>query len=354
MLLHSIIAEKILKEGPVSFKDFMDMCLYYPGQGYYETGDPKIGRNGDFFTSSCLTPAFGAMIGRQIVEMWNLLDRKKFSVVEFGAGPGMLARDILDYLKDHPAFFDMLDYYIIEKSPVMRQAEKAILSEKVTWLESIDEIGEVKGCILSNELLDNFPVHQVLMGGELLEVFVGYDSAFYEVLRPAGPRLVQYFKELEVVLPAGFRTEVNMEAIGWMKEISKLLKQGFVLTIDFGYLSSGLYQACHSNGTLVCYKKHQVNFNPYENPGTQDITSQVNFSALDHWGRKFGLQRCFYGSQACFLMAQGIESYLDHLNGKSGSWLKEDERNRLIKKILLSDMGKKYRVLLQQKNGHAA
>src|SRR5688572_14846279 len=164
--LSEIIIQKIKNEGPVSFHDFMEMALYYPELGYYMSAQNKIGTNGDYYTSSNLTPVFGAMIGRQIEEMWSLLEEKAFTVVEYGAGTGFLCHDILDHLKNNEKSYNQLTYCIIEKSPVMREKEKAHLNEKVIWYNSIRDIPEINGCILSNELLDNFSVHQVVMEDE--------------------------------------------------------------------------------------------------------------------------------------------------------------------------------------------
>src|SRR5688572_20699982 len=178
MQLSEIIIQKIRTEGPLSFHDFMEMCLYYPDLGYYTSGKTRIGKSGDYFTSPNISKLFGAMIGRQLEEMWNLIGRKEFSVVEFGAGTGMLCHDILEYLKNNRKLYSQFNYYIIEKSPAMRKTEKTHLHEKVTWYNSINDIRDITGCILSNEVVDNFAVHQVVMKKELMEIFVDYNDGF--------------------------------------------------------------------------------------------------------------------------------------------------------------------------------
>ena len=124
MQLSDTIIQKITNEGPVSFHDFMEICLYYPGSGYYTSPREKIGMNGDFYTTSTLTAVFGAMIGRQLEEMWDITGKNEFIIVEYGAGTGILCQDILNYLKNNPGFYDKLHYYIIEKSPAMQQQQK--------------------------------------------------------------------------------------------------------------------------------------------------------------------------------------------------------------------------------------
>src|SRR5688572_31550447 len=120
MALSEIILKRIKENGPISFRDFMEMSLYYPGLGYYTSSNDKIGMNGDYYTSGSLTPGVGALIARQLEEMWRLLGEKEFTVVEYGAGLGTLCHDILDYLKLNSRLYDKLHYCIIEKSPVMR------------------------------------------------------------------------------------------------------------------------------------------------------------------------------------------------------------------------------------------
>lgn len=349
MPLSEIIIQRIKKEGPISFHDFMEMSLYYPELGYYTSTKDKIGQNGDFYTSSNLTAAFGAMIARQIEEMWNLLDQNPFTIVEYGAGTGALCHDILDYLKNNDKLYEKLNYCIIEKSLPMREKEKTHLNEKVSWYDTIQEIPEITGCILSNELVDNFSVHQVIMEDELMEVFVDYNNGFIEILKPAEKALTDYLSELNVVLPKGFQTEINLEATEWVKEIAVSLKKGYAITIDYGYPSSELYSKRRSCGTIICYNKHRINEHPYHDIGEQDITAHVNFSALCHWGFKNGIECCGFTDQAHFLLALGFKEYLRKTT-ETGQNLKHSALNEaLLTHTLLMDMGSKFKVLIQQK-----
>lgn len=351
MLLSEIIIQRIHQEGLISFRDFMEMALYYPEKGYYTSPQNKIGKTGDFYTSSNITPAFGAMIGRQIEEMWDISGGNTFTIVEYGAGTGVLCHDILNYLKNNKQLYDQLNYCIIEKSVIMRQKQKAHLHEKVTWHNTIRDIDGITGCILSNELLDNFSVHQVVMEDELMEVFVDYKDGFVELLRPTKKELTDYLAELNVVLPKGFRTEINLEATEWIKEIAESLQKGYVITIDYGYLSKELYSERRSAGTLVCYNKHTVNDNPYIDIGEQDITSHVNFSALYHYGSKYGLNFCGFTNQANFLLALGFKDYLRKTLGAEGGHdiISMVKKESFITHTLLMEMGLKFKVLIQQK-----
>ena len=349
MPLCETIIQRIHNDGPVSFHDFMEMCLYHPESGYYTSYRDKIGGKGDFYTTSTITSVLGAMIGRELEEMWNITGGREFTIVEYGAGTGMLCRDILDYLENNPEFYDQLRYCIIEKSPAMRQMEKKILNEKVTWIDSVYDIAPFTGCVLSNELVDNFSVHQVVMEDELMEVFVDHKDGFVELLKPAGKKLADYLEELNIVLPKGFHTEINIEATEWIKEIAECLEKGFVITIDYGYSSSELYSDRRRGGNLLCYHKHTINDQPYINVGEQDITAHINFSALSHWGSKHGLDTCGLINQACFLVGLGYEDYLSRLLSQKQDKYIAFKQYAFLKHALLVDMGQKYKVLIQSK-----
>ncbi|WP_276131949.1 class I SAM-dependent methyltransferase [Polluticoccus soli] len=349
MTLTEIIIQKIRNEGPISFKEFMDLSLYHPDLGYYSSTCSKIGTKGDFYTSSSLTSAFGALIGKQLEEMWQALDKVPFTIVEYGAGTGALCNDILSYLQGNEQMYADLKYCIIEKSPSMRAIEKLHLSEKVSWYETISEIGPINGCILSNELFDNFPVHQVVMQNDLMEVFVDYIDGFTEVLKPAGHELKTYFADLGIELPEGFRTEVNLQAFDWTAQVSTALDRGFVITIDYGYLSSELYKPCRSQGTVLCYQKHFIHDNPYENIGSQDITSHVNFSALQLWGLKNGLSECGFTDQCHFLLSLGLNDYIQQTLSEETNIVLAARKASFLSRTLLIEMGTRFKVLIQSK-----
>jgi SAM-dependent MidA family methyltransferase len=349
MTLTDIIVNKIRNEGPISFYEFMEMALYHPLMGYYTSCDEKIGIEGDYYTSPVLSSLFGQMLGRQLEEMWHLLGKRSFTIVEYGAGTGLLCKHILDYLKNNKAFYNNLVYCIVEKSGAMRKKQEEILCDKVTWLHSIRDIPPITGCILSNELVDNFSVHQVMMKDELMEVFVDYDNEFIERLSPAGNELTNYLKQLQVFLPKGFRTEINLDAIRWISEIAKAVQRGFVLTIDYGYSSSDLYNIRRSSGTLMCYYKHQTNTCPYQNIGDQDITAHVNFSALSHWGMQNGLKYGGFTDQARFLQGLGLTRYISEMEKAGYIHYQSVKENVTLVRTLLMDMGSKLKVLLQHK-----
>ncbi|GAB1542318.1 SAM-dependent methyltransferase [Scytonema sp. NUACC21] len=306
----------------ITFAEYMDLVLYHPDFGYYSTKAIDIGKKGDFFTSVHLGSDFGELLAEQFVQMWEILDRPvPFSLVEMGAGQGLLAVDILKHIQQqHHDFFNVLHYIIIEKSPGLKQQQQQRLQEfPVCWC-NLEEIPShsISGCFFSNELVDALPVHQfVLEQGQLLEVYVTTSSpstflpSFVEVTdAPSTHRLVEYFELVDIDIkngyPDGYRSEINLAALDWLGAVTDRLQRGYLLTIDYGYTAHRYYNPRRSQGTLQCYYQHHRHNDPYINVGQQDITAHIDFTALERWGERCGLDKVGFTEQALFLMALGL------------------------------------------------
>lgn len=349
MELATIIQHAIQEHGSISFHDFMEMSLYYPELGYYTSAEYPTEGKGDYYTSPQLTPLFGMLLGKQLEEMWEAMGKGNFTIVEYGAGSGRLCQDIMDYLKTIPEFYDQLNYCIVEINSAKKEKEGSGWHEKVSWHDTLAHIPQITGCIVSNELVDNFAVHRVVMEDELMEVFIEYNQSFVEVLKPASKALKEYLEELQIVLPKGFQTEINLQATQWMAEIARVLHKGYVITIDYGGMSSQLYSEQKSNGTLMCYNKHIQNHDPYIAIGHQDITSNINFSALCHWGFKNGLTCSGLTNQANFLLGLGFKEYLRKMTMTNENIISAVKQEAFLTYTLLLDMGTKFKVLIQEK-----
>ncbi|MBE9158377.1 class I SAM-dependent methyltransferase [Nodosilinea sp. LEGE 06152] len=307
----------------ITFAEFMELALYHPQGGYYTTKDAILGFEGDFVTSAHLGHDFGELLAIQFAEMWEHLGRPNpFSLVEMGAGQGLIAADALGALQNHsPDCFAALSYQIVEKSDRLRAAQEQRLSPwagRITWL-NLDDIPDdsITGCFFTNELVDALPVHQVVMGESgLQEVYITLadnpDAPVMEVLdTPSTPRLADYFTFVGIDLAdpqyaSGYRTEVHLAALDWMKTVAAKLHQGYVLTVDYGYPASRYYNRARSQGTLQCYYQHAHHDNPYSHLGHQDITAHVNFTALERQGEQCGLETLGATQQGMFLMALGL------------------------------------------------
>ncbi|MBI4690278.1 MAG: SAM-dependent methyltransferase [Nitrospirae bacterium] len=341
----------------------MEMALYEPDLGYYASGNTRIGRAGDFYTSSHLHPVFGVMLGKQIEEMWEIMGRPEdFRIIEIGSGMGYLCKDMLEYLSDarcmiHDArrereIYKHLQYIIVELNPAMREQQKYLLadfSDKVRWVASLKELGNIRGCIISNELLDAFPVHLIEMEEEIKEVFVCLDGEKLVEIKnqPNTEEIDKYLKEFSIELPKGYRTEINLRIKEWLRVINDVLSEGFILTIDYGYPAWDYYSEDRNRGTLLCYHKHQIVEDPYLNVGEQDITAHVNFSSLKKWGEDIGMKTIGFCKQGTFLISLGIDEEIARIHKNSSDYLFEVAR---IKKLILpGTLGETHKVMIQYK-----
>jgi SAM-dependent MidA family methyltransferase len=354
----------------ISFAAFMEQALYHPVLGYYSQRARTIGAAGDFFTAPHLGAEFGAMLAVQLVQMWETLDRPRpYTLVEMGAGQGLLAKDILRWIQQHdPQCFDCVEYIIVEKAAgLVAEQQQQLLGElgaavPIAW-KTWDMLAAqpIVGCCFSNELVDAFPVHQVVfVQGELQEVYVSVEGdQFVEVLAsPSTPELIAYFEQLGQRpvgpdYPDPYRTEVNLAAIDWLRSVGAALAQGYVLTIDYGYPADRYYHRVRSQGTLQCYYQHSHHNDPYIHVGAQDITAHVNFTALAQTGAAIGLDPVGVTSQAMFLMSLGLGDRIAAL-GQSDStdpqeiiqrWRQRDALHQLVNPIGLGNFG----VLIQSK-----
>lgn len=361
--LASIIKNRILSSGRITFAEFMGMALYHPELGYYSSDKVKLGKKGDYYTSPLVHRVFGELLCKQIAEMWNMSGGGDFTIVEMGAGDGTLCYDLLNYArKEHPVFFDKLRYIIIEESRGMRGLQMERLlgiaecnSDKIQWLDYSDPIFNtgITGCFISNELVDAFPVHLVEMSeGELKEVYVGIqDDVFTEILdSPSSIEIDNYFNRLGIKLEEGQRAEVNLKAIDWMKWVSKSLVKGFVITVDYGYPAEELYAPYRKDGTLLCYFKHRVVEDPFLNIGEQDITAHVDFTTLITTGGEDGLHIAGMTDQTHFLFGLGLGRILEASALNSLDETSALEQRLMIKNLIMpGGMGSIFKILIQYK-----
>ena len=297
--LAEIIKSEIKKKGRLTFSEYMEKALYHPGLGYYTSGETRIGKGGDYYTSPSVDSAFGEVLAGFIAKSGGLINEPRLRVIEFGGGTGTLAADILDSLaRKHPECYGMTEYLIIEKGGRGPDAADKALDKhgaKIKYVSSLSEIdsGGVAGIILSNELVDALPFHRVrFTGGAMKEVFVTLrEGEFEEIIdEPSTSGLGEYFNGYEIMFREGQEAEVNLNAGRWLGEAQKALGKGFILTIDYGFLAPELYSPERMKGTYKCMHKHTISENPYINIGGQDITAHVDFSNLIRAGESLGLR----------------------------------------------------------------
>ena len=317
----------------------MELALYDPEFGYYARADQRSGRAGDFFTSVDVGAIFGELLEVQIAEMAHLLNSQvtshnlqstSFDLVEAGAGNGRLSADILRAARerDRP-LYDRLRLHLVERSPAARLAQRAVLADTAGRLHaSSDSLPEsFEGVLVANELLDAMPVHQVVMREEgLRETYVaapamagGHDGRdgggavpVVTTLEgpPSTPALAGYLARAGVSLEPGWRAEINLGALDWIRDVSRRLARGFVILIDYGHEARELYSATHSAGTLATFTRHTTAGHapsgatpPWlATPGEQDITAHVDFTSVREAAEAEGLETLGFLDQTYFLM----------------------------------------------------
>jgi len=342
--------------GSIAFSEFMRMALYQPGLGYYTGGLQKFGATGDFITAPEVSSLFSQCVARQAAQVLNEMEQA--DVLEFGAGSGVMAADILlelERLRVLPAH-----YYIVELSAELSDRQKQTimhraphLMEKLQWLDALPEEA-IQGVIVANEVLDAMPVEcfrvndgaveqmRVLArDGQLKAGYAEADEAIIEQVRIIEQRREKAFDN-------GYCSEFNPAVKAWLASLYAVLDEGLVLLIDYGYPVQEYYLDERDSGTLVCHYQHRAHADPLWYPGLQDITAFVDFSAAAHAAVDAGFEVSGYTSQAMFLMGCGLAELHQ-------SVFTDDPRQQLllaqqIKTLTLpSEMGERFKAMALSK-----
>ncbi len=347
------MADRFAKQGRLTFAEYMELALYWPGGGYYAR--PRTAGH-DYFTAPAAHPAFGALLALQLEEMWETLGRPAdFVVLEPGAGWGHLARDVAGYAGHlSPRFASALRYVAIDRVAAM----PANLPSTVQWLRAAGvPLRHVTGVVLSNELFDALPVHRVVVrNGSLREVYVINDQGRLADAEgePSSPALAQRLAEEGIALAEGQQAEVCLALAPWLREASDALERGFLLTIDYGHTAAELYGPQRLKGTLRCYFQHTVSASPYDYPGGQDITAHVDFTALERMGARHGLESYPLVRQGAFLRNLGLGDLQRRLTVADLRQGRRDANRMAMLEIARSGSMGDFRVLVQRKNAPAS
>jgi SAM-dependent MidA family methyltransferase len=335
----------------ITFREFMNLCLYQEPYGYYRRSAAKIGPEGDFYTSSSVGTIMGEMIAEYVMKIWESHYAKilPFTIVEWGGGNGRLAVQLLDQLQHaSPMLYKGMHYIMIESSSYHQKLQEETLHRhagQVSWMtEENWYTSKPHGTsiILANELLDAFAIHRIRRKhGQIEENWVGWDDQkgeFTEHWLPLQNEEVRTYviEEMMDFLLEGQIAEVNLESKKWISRMANELDRGQLIVIDYGDVAEELYAEHRMLGTLMCYRKHQAHDNPYEYVGEQDITAHVNFTACMHSALLAGLKDIKLVTQRQFLIDQGILNKLQNTFGLD-PFSPEAKRNRSIRQLLISD-----------------
>ncbi|HLI52591.1 MAG TPA: SAM-dependent methyltransferase [Thermomicrobiaceae bacterium] len=322
--LVELIRQRIERVGRITFAQFMELVLYQPEHGYYQSGRPRAGRSGDFITAPEADPLFGQAIACQLEELWERLRHPEtFTLREYGAGSGSLILGICERLQlDRHPLLDRLCYQPIEINPARREE----ISDRLAGIGLARILSDqseepITGCVLANEFVDALPVHRISRTEDgLLECYVVWrDGWFQDELGPLSTPAIAARLEAEAIeLRPGQTAEVCLESDAWMLEVSKKLARGYALVIDYGYPADELYGERFPDGSLRAYYQHGVHDDPYRGVGYQDLTAHVDFTALIRTAGQQGLATLGLTTQANFLAGAGLGELLVDLQSQPG------------------------------------
>jgi SAM-dependent MidA family methyltransferase len=315
--LRELIADEIRRSGPIPFSRYMELCLYHPELGYYSRAKEQFGRGGDFYTSSDVHAVFGRLLARQFEEMWRVLGSPAtIDLLELGAGRGLFAGDVLDWCnRTFPDFMRALRYVLVEQSARLRERLERRLREHlsagkaniVRSLEIAVENGAENVIVFANEFFDALPVEIIDHRGAV-RVCEADGQLSEQFVSPSAAEL-DFVDRYSVRPNDGQRVEVSLQAVEWTKRIASALKSkhGFAILIDYGYTREQQL-AGRFHDTLMTYRKHSAGDNPYQNPGQQDITAHVNFTALREAAVEAEVECLGLVTQSQFLMGIGEDT----------------------------------------------
>lgn len=358
----SVIREEILHHGVISFARFMELALYHPECGYYQAHPRTIGRSGDYFTSVSVGEIFGELVASHFTGLVKGSSSSTFQWVECGAHDGRFAADVLTWLeRTHPEVLHRLTYIFLEPSPIRRQWQSESVrrwGERVQWVSHFGELPPVTGIIFSNELLDAMPVHRfswdaveprwvewgVTIRGDALD-WTPLACPSFPVLAAMEASGLPLTEELLAILPHGYVLEISPAAIDWWSKAAGCLQWGQLMAFDYGFTAEEGMRPERTGGTLRGYLNHRVTDQLLANPGGQDLTAHVNFSALQRAGESAGLRTEGLWRQGDFLTrvtARGLQA------GLVLEWTSQ-QRRQFQTLVHPEHLGRSFRVLVQSR-----
>lgn len=337
----------------ISYAEYMEFVLYHPQYGYYMRQEEKIGRRGDFITTSNISDIFGRTVARWFASL--VAEHKlKPHFCELGAGNGRFAKAFIEEWKKHS--YPPLTYIIVEKSPYHIERQKELLAGAgpVTHIASLAESAPFGGMIFSNELFDALPVHVLKkQKGTLFEVMVAYEKEelVERDMELSNEAIAAYIEKYQVELSEGQRIEISLAMEKMAAEMASVLAEGMIVTVDYGYTREECKHPARRDGSLRGYYQHKLVEDVFLHPGEMDITSHIDWDTLKQIGEERGVNTVGKWRQDEFLLHIGILKQLeDHFDPNPFS--ETSKRNRAIQSLIMpGSMSASFQVLVQEKRG---
>jgi len=357
--------------GVIPLARYMELALYAPGLGYYERTPGRVGRSGDFHTSVSVGPLLGELLAFQCARWMSDLERGEtgaVDLVEAGAHDGRLAADLLAGFETwRPQWMPRLRLWLVEPSATRREWQQATLApwrSRVRWVASLEELeretGGVRGIFYSNELLDAFPVHRLVwrtgprcweemgVAAEAGGALAWHPLPLDRVTDAAADRarLSALPSELLSVLPDGFTAEVCPAAAAWWRSAAATLREGVLMTLDYGFDDDAPLRPDHPDGTLRAYRGHRVEAPSLDSPGASDLTASVEFGPVAATGESEGLHTIVRTSQRRWL----TEVFQATLEPGAGFAPWDPARVRQFQTLTHPEhLGRRFQVLIQRR-----
>lgn len=337
--------------GWISFARFMELALYAPGLGYYSAGAAKLGEEGDFVTAPEISPLFSRCLAGQLCEALEQLGGG--DVLELGAGSGVMAADILRQMQARDCLPG--EYLILEVSADLRRRQQDFLAgavpdllQRVRWLDGLPE--KFTGVMVANEVMDALPVERIRLAPEGLQVqgVIDTGDGFAWQDRPASEALVADWEAVCEDLPQmpdpGFQSELCRQLGPWVGALAGALERGVILLVDYGLPRSQYYHPERHDGTLICHYRHRAHGDPLRHVGIQDITAWVDFTRVAEAAVDNDLEIMGFSTQAHFLMAGGLQQFLEQMSSGTGEQ-RVELAGQARKLTLPGEMGERFKVI---------
>jgi SAM-dependent MidA family methyltransferase len=352
--LLTLIKQKMTKSGgKITFADYMHLCLYAPGFGYYSAGNHKIGSGGDFTTAPEISSLFSQAFSNHIKDVMQQLPH--CNIVEFGAGNGTMAIDILKALERSNSLPEQ--YIIIETSADFRQRQTSHIETEIPHLASLVHWftaipNSITGVIIANEVCDAMPVHLIKVSRDTIkERYVSINSN-NELFWCDGDLSIHQLQTQAQAIQNNlindlYISEINLYANAWITSLAEALQKGAIFIVDYGYSNEDYYRPDRHHGTLMCYHQHQGHENPLILPGLQDITAHVDFTSLAQSALDNGLDVASFQYQRDFLLAGDITNFVD---GEASTFKQVQQKTEIKRLTLPAGMGETFKALTLTKN----
>lgn len=347
--------------GATSFARFMELCLYHPEHGYYNSARVKLGKQGDFYTNMHLGPVYARILARHLASVWESLGNpQRFELVEMGAGDGQFARELLPWISQRmPELAAAMHYTAVEQSAHQRASIQEALIKCGIPAEAratLPEGSTITGVVFCHEFFDALPVHiLVWRAGQWKERCVGWqeDRLVWVEKEPTRQELVEEAeKRVEAGWPAesreeGWQAEVSLAAIEWAQRLESILERGELLIVDYGYTLEEWQMGRFREGSAMGYREHKAITDLLATPGDQDLTAHINFDIfLEAIAHRTPRPTVRFRSQSRFLVAAGEADQFADVFADCADESARTRRALQLKSLILPEgMGSTFQVL---------